>query len=61
MQEIIKETDKPKKTRTIRRKEIMTISSNHLDTLVIEEDIVRRIGDIAGELGYKIYAVGGYV
>ncbi len=61
MQEIIKETDKPKKIRTIRRKEIMTISSNHLDTLVIEEEIVRRIGDIAGELGYKIYAVGGYV
>lgn len=61
MQEIIKETDKPKKNRTIRRKEIMTISRNHLDSIVIEEEIVKRIADIAAELGYKIYAVGGYV
>jgi tRNA nucleotidyltransferase/poly(A) polymerase len=61
MQEIIKETDKPKKNRTIRRKEIMTISRNHLDSIVIEEEIVKRIADIAAELGYKIYAVGVYV
>ncbi|NLO20304.1 MAG: HD domain-containing protein [Ignavibacteria bacterium] len=61
MQEIIKDSAKPKKPRTARRKEIITISSNHLDSVVIEEEIVRKVADIAAELGYKIYAVGGYV
>ena len=61
MQEIIKDSAKPKKPRTARRKEIITISSKHLDSVVIEEEIVRKVADIAAELGYKIYAVGGYV
>lgn len=50
-----------KRKRIIRKDAVITKVRKRVDKVEIKEEIVKKVGEIARELGYEVYIVGGYV